>query len=189
MDFIIALVLLWKRFTHRRIMLLLSAICTSIVTLHLVELNQAKTELVIFQKSRNTLIGIVHGKKMTLLQLDSLSYKSSYPIKNYLVSKHIDEIKEQTLPGIFNYGGNTFLIIDSLGVYPKSKNIDYILLSNNPKVNLQRLVDSLDPVLIVADGSNYYSYVKRWETTCEKAQIPFHHTKEKGAFVLTKNPN
>jgi len=186
---IIAFVLIWKRFTYRRIMFLLIAVCISIVALVWVELNQAGSELVIFQKSRSTLIGIIHGKQMTLLKPDSLSYKSSYPIKNYLVSKHIDEIKEQTLPGIFNYGRNTFLIIDSLGVYPKSKNIDYILLSNSPKVNLQRLVDSLDPLLIVADGSNYYSYVKRWKTTCEQAQTPFHHTKEKGAFVITKNPN
>ncbi|MEO6348834.1 MAG: ComEC family competence protein, partial [Aquaticitalea sp.] len=61
---------------------------------------------------------------------------------------------------------------------------DYVLLRNSPKINLKRLLDSLQPKLIIADGSNYKSYTQRWKMTCDKLKIPFHLTGEKGAFVL-----
>jgi len=76
------------------------------------------------------------------------------------------------------------LILDSLGSYPKRKNIHTLLLTNSPKVNLNRLIDSLNPKRIVADGSNYFTYVKRWEKTCQLKKLPFHHTAKQGAFPI-----
>ncbi|RLD23423.1 MAG: hypothetical protein DRI70_09420 [Bacteroidetes bacterium] len=73
--------------------------------------------------------------------------------------------------------------MDSLGVYPSEK-IDIILLTNSPKVHLDRLIDSIQPIQIVADGSNYKTYVKRWDTTCTKRNIPFHYTGKKGAYIF-----
>jgi competence protein ComEC len=77
------------------------------------------------------------------------------------------------------------LIIDSLGIYNvKSFQPDYVLLRNSPKVNLNRMIDSINPKIIIADGSNYKSYIKRWEQTCLKRKLPFHQTGKKGAFVI-----
>ena len=72
-----------------------------------------------------------------------------------------------------------------MGIYNvKSRKPDIILLSNSPKINLERLIDSLTPEQIVADGSNYKSYVARWKATCIKKKLPFHNTNEKGAYIL-----
>ena len=77
------------------------------------------------------------------------------------------------------------LAIDSLAVY---KGItfepNYILLRNSPRLNLNRVIDSLKPQQIIADASNYKSYLKRWKATCEHKKIPFHQTNEKGAFII-----
>jgi competence protein ComEC len=59
-----------------------------------------------------------------------------------------------------------------------------VLLTNSPRINLNRLIDSLKPKYIIADASNYKSYAQRWKTTCMNKKIPFHSTYEKGAFVL-----
>ena len=47
---------------------------------------------------------------------------------------------------------------------------------------LRRVIDSLSPSVIIADGNNYHSYVRRWQATENKRKLPFHHTGANGAF-------
>jgi competence protein ComEC len=77
----------------------------------------------------------------------------------------------------------TLLVVDSLGVY-SNQNTDYLLLTQSPKINLERLIDSINPKQIIADGSNYHSYIDRWRKTCLKRKLPFHYTGEKGAYYF-----
>ena len=51
-------------------------------------------------------------------------------------------------------------------------------------INLERLIAMHQPNIIIADGSNYKSYVEKWEETCLKKKTPFHSTMQKGAFIL-----
>lgn len=144
------------------------------------------TSFIIFNKSRYSMIGQKHNDKLTLFHnLDSLQLETSYAIKNYKVGEFIDLIIPKSLEPVYQYKNNTILVIDSLAVY---KGItfkpNYILLRNSPRVNLNRVIDSLKPQYIIADASNYKSYLKRWKTTCEHKKIPFHQTNEKGAFIL-----
>jgi len=46
------------------------------------------------------------------------------------------------------------------------------------------MIDSIHPKHIIADGSNYKTYIKRWEATCIKRKLPFHQTGKKGAFII-----
>jgi competence protein ComEC len=72
--------------------------------------------------------------------------------------------------------------MDSFGLYPINKDLDFLLLTQSPKINLERLLDSIQPKMVLADGSNYRSYAIRWEKTCAQKEIPFHYTGEKGYF-------
>jgi competence protein ComEC len=75
------------------------------------------------------------------------------------------------------------LIIDSLGIYDvKTFTPDIILLRDSPKINLNRLIDSIQPTQVIADASNFKSYVARWKATCTDKKIPFHYTNEKGFY-------
>lgn len=146
-------------------------------------------ELVVFHKSRFSIISEKSGFNLKVIHnLDSLKLKSDYSISNYRVGSFIKNIKYEDIQNVYNFNKKQFLIIDSLGVYQSvTFKPDYVVLSQSPKINLNRLIDSLNPQVIIADGSNYKSYIKRWAETCKKRKRLFHYTGEKGAFVLKQN--
>jgi competence protein ComEC len=69
-------------------------------------------------------------------------------------------------------------------VYTTKQKTEIIVLIQSPKINLKRLISTIKPEQIIADGSNYKSYIKLWKTTCEQEKIPFHATAEKGFYIL-----
>ncbi|MEZ4801852.1 MAG: ComEC/Rec2 family competence protein [Gelidibacter sp.] len=143
-------------------------------------------EFIIFHKSKFTLIGMKQNETLTVSDnLDSFTKTKDMSIRNYKVGNSIKTIESSGLKSIYGFHDEKLLIVDSLGIYNvKSFIPNYVLLRNSPKINLNRLIDSIHPKLIIADGSNYKSYVQRWKVTCEKEKIPFHQTSEKGAFIL-----
>jgi competence protein ComEC len=145
--------------------------------------SSAKEQLVVFHKSRTTLLGYQNNGTLILLQNDTINYFNQYPVRDYRVGRQVTGVTTVELPRVFRYRNKTVLRLDSLGVYPSEK-IDIILLTNSPKVHLVRLIDDIQPILIIADGSNYKTYVKRWDTTCAKRNIPFQYTGEKGAYIF-----
>ena len=85
----------------------------------------------------------------------------------------------------FRFKRKEILIVDSLGIYNlEQASPDYVILTHSPKINMNRLIERYPNCTIVADGSNYHSYVSRWKATCTKQKIPFHSTYEKGAFII-----
>jgi competence protein ComEC len=51
-------------------------------------------------------------------------------------------------------------------------------------VHLEDLINKLQPKMVIADGSNYPSFVRRWKKTCAARGIPFHETAQQGAYPL-----
>mgnify|MGYP000615908723 CR=1 FL=1 len=49
-----------------------------------------------------------------------------------------------------------------------------VVLQYSPKINMERLIKTMQPKLIIADGSNYKSDVNRWEIICNKQKTPFY---------------
>lgn len=147
-----------------------------------------KNELVVFHKSRYSIISKKEGVDLQVYHnLDTLKLETDYSISNYRVGNFIEKTNYYAIQNIFDFNEKHILIIDSLGVYENlSFKPDYVLISQSPRINLNRLIDSLNPQIIIADGSNYKSYVKRWSETCKKRKRLFHYTGEKGAFI-TKN--
>ncbi|MDT0558484.1 ComEC/Rec2 family competence protein [Ichthyenterobacterium sp. W332] len=142
--------------------------------------------LIVFNKNRASLLGVQNNSKLDLYSnLESL--QNDYILSNYKIGNRIREITSKPLKSVFKYKDKTILIIDSLAVYNVSSfKPDVILLTNSPKLNLNRLLDSLKPQHVIADASNYKSYVERWKVTCENKKTPFHSTYEKGAFMLSE---
>ncbi|MGB1611772.1 MAG: hypothetical protein ACPHAR_05175 [Flavobacteriaceae bacterium] len=59
-----------------------------------------------------------------------------------------------------------------------------VVLRNSPKVHLDHLIQHLQPKEVTANGSNYKSYVKRWEETCKSYRIKLNDKSMEGAFTL-----
>ncbi|WP_303317009.1 ComEC/Rec2 family competence protein [Flavivirga abyssicola] len=148
--------------------------------------NKPTNEFIVFHKNRHSLIGNTTGNNFLVASdSDSLSQAANNIIKNYTVANYINDIKKDFLQSIYLLKHKRLLIIDSLGVYNiKSFEPDYLLLRRSPKINLNRLIDSIKPKYIIADGSNYKSYMKSWETICKKRAVPFHQTSKEGAFII-----
>ena len=105
-------------------------------------------------------------------------------ILDYQTAERIKSIRFDSLKNSYSLENGTLLVLDSTGIYSKIESIDKILLTQSPKINLERLIDSIKPKEIIADGSNYRSYIDRWRLTCLKNKIPFHYTGEKGAYYF-----
>ena len=143
-------------------------------------------EFIVFHQTAHTALGFRNADQLHL-KTDTQSLDNFYlnrTISNYKVGSGISTINHDSLGNSYFLNSELLFIIDSLGVYDSSFSGQTILLRNSPKVNLNRLIDSIKPILIIADGSNYTSYVKRWRNTCSIKKLPFHHTGEKGAFLI-----
>lgn len=139
--------------------------------------------LLIAHETANTLLLHQEG---TALNTFSTTQVPERIIADYQVAERIQMITHDSLANSYQWkGGKNILIVDSAAVYTSSKEkIDYLVLTQSPKLNLNRLIDSIQPQKIIADGSNYKSYVKRWARTCQQRKLPFHYTGEKGAYYF-----
>lgn len=183
---IITIFLLFKKQNFKRLTIAMLAVLIFQSVLIFEEKKNQTEELTVFHKSRYSLIGIKRNTTLTVsYNFDSVSSAKDNVIRNYKIGNSITDIKKEPLENIYLFHNTRILIIDSLGIYKVPElNPEYVILRNSPRINLTRLLDSLKPKLLIADGSNYKSYIQRWEATCLKHKIPFHATGEKGAFVL-----
>ena len=133
-----------------------------------------------------TMIGQKRNAQLIMSNnLDSLRQKTDNVVRNYKVGESIDQVITDSIQSFYQFNDKNILVIDSVAVYKGlSFRPNYVLLRNSPKLNLNRVIDSIKPELIIADASNYKSYVKRWKATCEHKKIPFHQTNEKGALII-----
>lgn len=77
-------------------------------------------------------------------------------------------------------------VIDRDGIYDiPHLQPSHVLLTNSPPIHLERLIQQLEPKQIIADATNYASYVERWRTTCASLGVDFHSTYEKGDWRIT----
>ncbi len=136
----------------------------------------------ILHESRNSVIYHQNGKKLHVIS--SKKELNTATLTNYKMEKRIDTVLHSTLLNSYVYNSLNLKIIDSTGIYLPSKKSAIYLLTNSPKINIDRFLDTTQPTKIIADGSNYKSYIYRWKATCDKRKIPFHYTGEKGAYCL-----
>ena len=150
------------------------------------EFSKPSNEFIVFHKSRYSVLGhTINNTIVVANDFDSIVKSKNKIIKDYVVGNHIKTLEETSISPIYQLKNKHLLVIDSLGIYNiKSLKPDFVLLRQSPKINLNRLIDSLKPKQIIADGSNYKSYIARWEQICKKRKIPFHQTSKKGAFII-----
>ena len=144
------------------------------------------SKFIVFHKSRYSMIGIQKQNNfMFHHNLSDSVFERDRTITNYVVGEHLKTVKtNESLKSIYQFNNKTLLVIDSLGIYnAKTFKPDIILLQNSPKINLERIIDSLNPELIISDGSNFKTYRDRWAKTCKSKKRPYYETSKKGAWV------
>ena len=143
-------------------------------------------EFIVFHKSRSSIFGIRKDNNFLIQhQLDSVEVQNLKLINNYEVGENVKANFEKGFQNLYQFQYEKILVIDSLGIYNiNNLKSPIVVLQNSPKINLMRLIRELKPKQIIADGSNYKSYVNRWELTAKKTKTPFHYTGQNGAFII-----
>jgi competence protein ComEC len=138
-------------------------------------------ELVVFHLMKHTLIVETKNSEAVFYTDDYERAKAS--IETYSRGKFVKKYRIEPIKNVYSFK-KKILCIDSLGVYTTKQKPEIVVLTQSPKINLKRLISTIKPEQIIADGSNYKSYIKLWKITCEQEKIPFHATAEKGFYIL-----
>jgi len=145
-----------------------------------------QNELVVFNSKKNTLIAERNGDNVAFIANDSLLKTASKNkmLSTYLMGNFSHLTSKKKLQNLIYFNENKILILDSLGVYPTAIRPDIVVITQSPKINLERFLQTTKPKIVVADASNYRTIQQLWKATCLKAKIPFHDTGEKGFYRL-----
>lgn len=106
----------------------------------------------------------------TINNYNKYSFQKSYSIADFT--------------NFFFINNQKILVIDADLAFNLKEQPDIIILRNSPKVNIERLFTNNQPKIIIADGSNYYSFVNLWHKSCKNHQIAFHHTAKDGFYQI-----
>lgn len=139
------------------------------------------SELVVFNE-KSTLIGVKN--KNSVIAFTDIPENHNTTLNHYTRGTFSDSLRIFPMQNAISFQNKRILVIDSLGIYKTSIPPEIVVLTQNPKINLARLIHEIQPKEIIADKSNYKSTVKRWEATCRKEKIPFHAIAEKGFYRL-----
>jgi competence protein ComEC len=170
-------------FTYKRIALfIISLLCFQSYTAFQKFEASKTTEAIVLYQTKNSILINRSGRNLSVLS--NSSEKANNVISDYQTAERIESTQFDSLKNSYSLKNETLLVLDSAGIYTQSTSMKIILLTQSPKINLERLIDSIKPKEIIADGSNYRSYIDRWRITCLKNKIPFHYTGEKGAYYF-----
>ena len=173
----------YKR-TFKNLMVLGGSILVFQVVVQQLPALTSKNAFVIFHKSRYSVFGLQSNQHLEIHHdLDSINRLRM--LNDYTIGAAIKTQSTDSIQRLYKVDDKLLLVVDSLGIYTiKSVKPQWVVLRQSPKINLNRLIDSLSPELIIWDGSNYKSYQKRWKLTCEAKKIRYHQTSEKGVFLV-----
>lgn len=140
-------------------------------------------EFIVFNKNRTTLLSERRSNEISVFTNDSVTEKE-YLIRSYKIGSFSKKIQIDSLQHLYFSNGKKILLIDDVITYDEGLSPDVVLLVGSPKLNLDRFLKKHKPEIIVADASNYKSYIQLWKQTCEEHKIRFHSTYEVGFFKI-----
>ncbi|RRQ50881.1 ComEC family competence protein [Maribacter algicola] len=144
--------------------------------------SRGKKETIILHQIKNSVVFDRNGNKLDVLTPDTTSAKSW--VDSYGVQERIEQTKYLLLKNSYMLKGRTFQVVDSSGIYMPKDSQTIFLIVESPKINLERFILETKPHEIIADGSNFPSFIESWKATCEKYDIPFHYTGEMGYYAF-----
>lgn len=174
---------LMSKVSYKRTIVCLTAIIGfQIWTLYSHYATQQKEVFFIAHQTKNSVLMHQFAGQLHLYSSDTIQAEKLEV--DYTIGANIRKVLYQPLQNSYFVGDKRLYIMDSLAIYPEAEKVHYLLLSQSPAINLERLLHTYRPEMIIVDGSNYKSDVEKWGATCLKNKIPFHYTGEKGAYYF-----
>ncbi|WP_338376892.1 ComEC/Rec2 family competence protein [uncultured Flavobacterium sp.] len=141
-----------------------------------------KNELIVFNVKESA-ISIFDANKITVFSNDSLITENQ-SIQEYVTAKFNPKVLFQPLENVLFFKNTKIIIVDESAIYNINLKPDVVIIRQNSRINIERLILTAKPKVIVADKSNSHTSIKRWKATCIKYKIPFHAIAEKGFYKM-----
>jgi competence protein ComEC len=147
-----------------------------------------RSELILYHQIAQTLLVEENGGYANAYLRNEKDAYSASIVQTAAVQNRIKDIAIKPLKNSYMWQGKHILVIDNSGIHSGvQEGVDFIILTDNPRINLDRVLTAYPTARIVADGSNYTYLTDAWRTSCLKAKRPFHYTGEKGAFYFNES--
>jgi competence protein ComEC len=106
---------------------------------------------------------------------------------SYMLNKKADSVFPLFQKNNFcQFCDKKIVLIDSAINYdslPEKINVDYIVISKNPKLFIRKLAVVFNCPVYIFDASNPLWKIDKWKKDCEELHLRFHSVPEQGAFV------
>ena len=185
--FIIALIQWFEMKIYRQyVFVLMSIILIQSVLIFEKYKTKHTNQFIVFNTYKNTLIGFRNGSNLQLKTSIKSHNKITNFINSYLVETHLKVAEVDSLiPNVFTFNHSKIVVIDKNGIYklPEIKPA-IVLINDSPKINFERMLKSLKPKMVIADGSNYKSYLNIWEKTAANNNVEFVNTTNSGTYMI-----
>ena len=143
---IVISIIWWRHYLHQKAVkaILISIFILQVVLFYNKYQLSTTEEMLIFSKYKEKVIAIRQGQRLKVFQNDTLSL--SPILKNYIKQKGITDISLLKMPYLLHFKEKNYLLMDSLGIYPTSKQVvidSVIFVQQTPKINLDRMKQNL----------------------------------------------
>ncbi|MEO0570262.1 MAG: ComEC/Rec2 family competence protein [Bacteroidota bacterium] len=179
-----AVITLFKFRFNKLVFLLIAVVAYSGYLLVDSWLRRNEEQLWLLHQTRNSVLLYQKGTALNVLSYDFDQAQKG--IRGYKIARRIASVSYDSLKNNYVFNNKKLLVLNGSDSYGSIESPDYVLLSQSPDIHLERFLDSVQPKMILADGSNYKSHINRWKKTCLNRKLPFHYTGEKGAHAFTK---
>lgn len=163
----------------------LSVFCVLQCSIILEKWNLRKqNELIVFNDYQHIAVLRHRGFQALLFTTDTTFTEKNY-VNDFVRYNRIDSIQKIPVKD-FIVSDSRIALVGHSGIYVKEPFTDLLILTENPKINLERLINHLKPKQIIAHSKNARWRVALWKSTCIKNNIPFHDMHEKGYYSIRR---
>lgn len=179
----------WHYYTYKKGINTIYIALSGIVFLSFTEKNSPhfKKELWLLNDYKNTIITEIASNRLSVFSEYELTNTDKHykfnPVLNQLHSNHVSYHK---LKQAYTFNHKNVLIVNQNFIPKLNIPIDMIVLTNTPKINLDRLITELQPKHIVFAAHNKFYLKNKWIATCEKMGIPYWDVSNQGSLRLTR---
>ena len=162
-------------------------------------------QFIVYQTGKYDYISFIHkGIEHALTDADVVDYPelvdyqtSEHSIRSHIHKRILNDIQSKELVETeYYFHSQQFISFDSLRIaiitpensfekYTGSIDLDYLIISSNPELEMDKLLQMYKSKNIIIAPSNAPWNIKKWSPAMEQSGIPVYYVKEEGAFVLS----
>jgi competence protein ComEC len=200
----IALLFLVRGIVLRKLQPINMALCSTLFLIALYGFSDITKkpikQIIAYHIPQNTLIDVIHGDSChTYFKKFSKNISAENKIK-FAADNHRKALKIKGL-NIFDinkycknnyllyqhnvicYDGYIVLVLDKLPINSVNLHVNTVILSDNPRFDIEELMQLLTFDTLVFDASNSQKRVKQWIEDCQKLGVKYHDIASNGAWV------